>query len=62
MEIIKPAAYESPNWHLNYSSKGDSLGKSRMDGKRGRNDPGDISPGNIFRKDFSNLKHEIKIP
>jgi hypothetical protein len=29
-----------------------------MDGNRGRNDPGDISPGNIFRKDFSNLKLE----
>lgn len=32
-----------------------SLGKSTIDGDRGRNDPGDINAGKSLRNDFSNL-------
>ena len=32
-----------------------SLGMSTSDGNSGRNDPGDINPGNTLRNDFSSL-------
>lgn len=37
------------------NQESNSLGKSTIDGDNGRNDPGDINPGNMLRNAFSNL-------
>jgi hypothetical protein len=53
--MLPPTLDPDPELLSTFSNATTNIGKSTMDGNRGRNDPGDISPGNIFRKDFSNF-------